>query len=119
MTDVAYPFAIDPRGRTALTQANDHIRDMIEQVLFTAPGERVNRPTFGCGIMQLLFAPNDAALAAAVNVTVQSSLQLWLGDLIEVAALEVSAEDSILTVDLTYVVRQTQQRLTTRFTRGA
>ena len=118
MTDVAYPFAIDPRGRTALTQPNDHIRDMIEQVLFTAPGERVNRPTFGCGIMQLLFAPNDTALAAAVNVTVQSSLQLWLGDLIEVAALEVSAEDSILTVDLTYVVRQTQQRLTTRFTRG-
>jgi len=59
-----------------------------------------------------------AALAAAVNVTVQSSLQLWLGDLIEVAALEVSAEDSTLTVDLTYVVRQTQQRLTTRFTRG-
>ena len=118
MTDVAYPFAIDPRGRTALTQPNDHIRDMIEQVLFTAPGERVNRPTFGCGIMQLLFAPNDKALAAAVNVTVQSSLQLWLGDLIEVAALEVSAEDSTLTVDLTYVVRQTQQRLTTRFTRG-
>ena len=119
MTDVAYPFAIDARGRTALTLSDDHIHQMIEQVLFTAPGERVNRPTFGCGIMQLLFAPNDTALAAAVNVTVQSSLQLWLGDLIEVAALDVTAEDAVLTVDLTYVVRQTQQRLTTRFTRGA
>jgi phage baseplate assembly protein W len=119
MTDAAYPFAIDPRGRTAAAPATDHIRQMIEQVLFTAPGERVNRPTFGCGLTQLLFAPNDTALAAALNVTVQSSLQQWLGDLIEVTALEVTAEDARLTVDLTYVVRATQQRLTTRFTRGA
>ena len=119
MTDAAYPFAIDPRGRTAAAPANDHIRQMIEQVLFTAPGERVNRPTFGCGLTQLLFAPNDTALAAALNVTVQSSLQQWLGDLIEVAALEVTAADAVLTVDLAYVVRATQQRLTTRFTRGA
>jgi phage baseplate assembly protein W len=119
MTDVAYPFAIEARGRTALAAANDHIRQMIEQVLFTEPGERVNRPTFGCGLRQLLFAPNDTALAAALNVTLQSSLQLWLGDLIEIAALEVAAEDAVLTIDLTYVVRATQQRLTTRFTRGA
>jgi len=78
---------------------------MIEQVLFTAPGERVNRPTFGCGLTQLLFAPNDTALAAAVNVTVQSSLpDCGSAPSSRVAALDVTAEDAVLTVDLTYVL---------------
>ena len=50
----------------------DHVRDLIEQVLFTTPGERVNRPTFGSGLLQLVFAPNSDALAAATEMTVQA-----------------------------------------------
>jgi len=119
MTDAAFPYALDARGRTAQAASADHIEQMIEQVLFTAPGERVNRPQFGCGIMQLVFAPNDDLLAAAVNMTVQGALQQWLGDLIEVAALDTTASDDVLTIDITYVVRATQQKLTSRFTRGA
>ncbi len=119
MTDAAFPYALDARGRTAQAAAADHIEQMIEQVLFTAPGERRHRTQFGCGIMQLVFAPNDDVLAAAVNMTVQSALQQWLGDLIEIAALDTTAGDDVLTIDITYVVRATQQKLTSRFTRGA
>ena len=51
--EIAYPFHVDGRGRSAPADANEHIRQMIEQVLFTAPGERVNRPEFGTGLLQL------------------------------------------------------------------
>lgn len=116
--NVDYPFHFDDRGRTATTGAEEHIRDLIEQVLFTTPGERVNRPTFGSGLLQLLFAPNSAALAAATQLTVQSSLQQWLGDLIEVEAVEVRAEDAALRVAVQYLVRRTQQSRTAQFTRA-
>jgi uncharacterized protein len=76
----------------------DHIRDMIEQFLFTNPGERVNRPDFGSGLLQVIFAPNSPELAAALQHTVQAGLQRWLGDLIEVQTLEVTSEDTILRV---------------------
>ena len=68
---IDHPFHLDNRGRTAETGRDDHIRDLIEQVLFTSPGERVNRPTFGCGLTQLLFAPNSPELAAATQFLVQ------------------------------------------------
>ena len=79
MTQVDFPYRIDGRGRTATTSEDDHLRDLIEQVLFTAPGERVNRPTFGSGLLRLVFAPNGDALAAATQMTVQGNLQQWLG----------------------------------------
>ena len=115
--NIDYPFHFDGRGRTAETTADDHIRDMIEQILFTRPGERVNRPTFGSGLLQLVFEPNSDALAAATQMSVQSSLQQWLGDLIQVDAVEVQNTDSILTVTVRYMVRRTQQALTVQFTR--
>ena len=73
-----FPYHIDGRGRTAETDEDDHIRDMIHQVLFTNPGERVNRPDFGCGVGQLVFMPNSDALAAATQFLVQGSLTRWL-----------------------------------------
>src|SRR5437588_2972286 len=82
--DVDFPFNFDGRGRTAETAGDAHIRDLIEQVLFTAPGERVNRPTFGCGLAQLVFTPNSDELAAATQYLVHGALQQWLGDLIQV-----------------------------------
>ena len=116
--EIDYPYRFDGRGRTAQTTTEDHIRDLIEQVLFTSPGERVNRPTFGSGALQLVFAPNDDALATATQVTVQGALQQWLGELILVEDVDVESEDATLRVQVRYIVRRTQQRQVANFTRG-
>jgi uncharacterized protein len=118
MTDVDYPFQFDSRGRTAEVGQDGHIRDLIEQVLFTAPGERVNRPTFGSGLMQLVFAPNSDELSAATQFLVQGALQQWLVDLIAVESVQVESRDSTLRVSIQYVVRRNQTRQTAEFSRG-
>ena len=118
MSQIDYLFHFDSRGRTAATSDDDHLRDMIEQVLFTAPGERVNRPTFGSGLLQTVFAPNSDELAAATQFLVQGALQQWLGDLIVVEAVEVTNVESTLQVSIRYVNRRTQERQTAQFTQG-
>jgi uncharacterized protein len=115
---VDYPLWFDGRGRTALTTADDRVRDLIEQVLFTTPGERVNRPTFGSGLLQLVFAPNSGELAAATQFLVQGALQQWLGDVIQVEDVLVESDDATVLVAIQYVVRRTQQREIARFQRG-
>ena len=115
--NIKFPFRVDHRGRTAETDDNDHIRDMIEQILFTTPGERVNRPTFGSGLMQLAFEPNSNELAATVQFLVQGALRQWLGDIIEVNGIQVENEDSSLNVLVRYTIRRTQQSYTTVFNR--
>ena len=100
-----FPFHIDGRGRSAETAEDDHIRDMIFQVLFTNPGERVNRPDFGCGIKQLVFMPNSDALATATQFLVQGSLQRWLDSVIQVESVEVEAVESELKVTVVYSKR--------------
>lgn len=114
---IDYPFHFDGQGRTASTDQDDHIRDLIEQVLFTTPGERVNRPTFGSGLMQLVFAPNSNELATATQFLVQGALQQWLGDLIQVEAVQVESHDSTLTVTVQYMTRRNQQRQEAQFSR--
>ena len=114
---IDYPYHINRKGRTALTVADDHIRDMIEQVLFTAPGERVNRPTFGCGLLQMVFGPNSPEIATATQFIVQSSLQQWLGDVIQVNAVDVQSQDSTLRVKVVYTVRGTLQQQQAQFER--
>jgi len=116
--NIDFPFQFDTRGRTADTGDDEHVRDLIEQLLFTNPGERVNRPDFGSGLLQLIFAPNSPELAAALQFTVQGALQQWLGDLIEVQALEVTSEDSTLQVELKYLVLSTSEQRTDVFVRG-
>lgn len=113
-----FPYHFDARGRTAETDEDGHIRDLIESVLFTSPGERVNRPTFGSGLMQLVFAPNSDELAAATQFLVQGALQQWLGDLIVADDVRVTGEESRLEVTVVYTVRRTQQRRQVQFTRG-
>ena len=108
--NVAYPYRVDDRGRTAEAGSDEHVRQLIELVLFTAPGERVNRPTFGSGLRQLVFAGNSPELAAAVQFMAQGALQQWLGDLIQVEGVEATSEDSTLRVTVRYVVRRSQQR---------
>jgi uncharacterized protein len=116
--DIDFPFHFDSRGRTAATDEADHIRDMIEQLIFTNPGERVNRPDFGSGLLQLVFAPNSPELAATVQFTVQAALQRWLGDVIELREIETRAVDSSLTLDLRYAIRRTNEEQTATFTRS-
>lgn len=115
--NVDYPFHFDSRGRTAGADDEDHIRDMIEQLLFTNPGERVNRPEFGSGLMQLVFAPNSDELATATESMVQGALQQWLGERIQVEAVQVESEESTLRVTVQYVIRRNQQRRTAQFAR--
>jgi len=114
---IDFPFRFDRRGATATTGYADHVRDMIEQLLFTAPGERINRPDFGCGLAQLVFAPNSPELAAAVECTVQGALVQWLGDLVDVHSLEVEARESVLRVALAYVLRATGETRSETFVR--
>lgn len=102
MVRIDYPFRLDPRGRTATTGRDDHLRDLIEQLLFTDPGERVNRPDFGSGLRQLVFEPASVELAASLQFSVQASLERWLGDRIAIEGVEVSVEESTLRVVVRY-----------------
>lgn len=105
-----YPFHIDRKGRAASTPSDDHIRDMIRQVVFTGFGERINRPDFGCGLRQLLFMPNSDALAAATQFLVHSALVHWLGDVIRVERVGVSAVEERLVVEVVYQRLDTGER---------
>ena len=112
--NLSFPFHFDHRGGVAAAGGDDHIRDMIEQFLFTTAGERVNRPDFGSGLLQMIFRSNSSELATALQFTIQAGLQRWLGDLIEVQALQVTSEESTLRVLVQYAVRRTgEQRLET------
>ncbi|MFE0251576.1 GPW/gp25 family protein [Streptomyces sp. NPDC059010] len=104
-SDVAFPFHPDRRGRTAHATHGEHVHDLIEQLLFTSPGERVMRPDFGCGLLDLVFAPTSPELVSTLELSVQASLQRWLGDLIDVEALDVISEDNVVRVYLSYVIR--------------
>jgi phage baseplate assembly protein W len=115
--NIDFPFQIDGRGRTS-TSGDEHIRDLIEQLLFTNPGERVNRPTLGSGLLQMVFAPSSDELAAATQFLVQGTLQQWLGDLIQAEAVRVTTQDSNLQVTVQYVVRRSQVRQVATFSKG-
>lgn len=105
--NIDFPYHFEGRGRTASTDDDDHIRDMIEQLLFTTPGERVNRPDFGSGLLGLVFEPNSPELAATLEFGMQAAVQRELSDLIELQALEVTSEEASLRVMVQYVVRRT------------
>jgi phage baseplate assembly protein W len=115
--NVDFPYHVDDRGRTGSTDHAEHVRDLVEQVLFTAPGERVNRPTFGSGLMRLVFDPNRNELATATQLLVQSSLQQWLGDVIQVEDAEVTIVESRLEVSVSYRLVRTQEPRTVRISR--
>ena len=102
MNHLDFPYHIDGRGRTAVTDDAEHVRDLIEQVLFTSPGERVMRPDFGSGLLAMVFEPNSTALAATTQMLIQGALQQYLGDLIAVQSVQVEAVDSTFRVDVRY-----------------
>ncbi len=119
MAQVAFPYGVDGRGRTQEAENDDaHVRQLIEQVLFTVPGERVNRPDFGCGLLQLVFAPNSPELAATLQVLVQGALQQWLGSLLRIEDVVATHEDSTLRVQVSYTVLRTQASRVATFTQA-
>lgn len=115
--DVALPYQVDPFGRTAAAEGADHTRDLLEQVLFTRPGERVMRPSFGSGIAQLVFEPNSEELATAVEFLVQANLQQWLADVLTVGTIDVTSTDSTIEVRVEYQERRTGARRVEQFSR--
>lgn len=117
--NIDFPFTFNAHGRTATTDDAGHIRDMVEQLLFTSPGERVNRPDFGSGLLQMVFAPNSVELAAALQFTTQAAVQRNLGDVIDLQNLSVTAQDATLSVTVSYIIRATQQSQTATFVRSA
>jgi uncharacterized protein len=114
---LAYPLSITGEGLIATTGDSRHIEQLIEQVLFTLPGERVNLPDFGTPLSRLIFSPGNAEMVSATQFLVQGALQQWLGNLIQVQAVLVVAEESTLNVTIQYIVKQTQQAQVAQFSR--
>lgn len=100
---VGFPLHLDLRGRTSLADDDAYLAGLIEQVLFTSPGERVNRPDFGSGVARLVFAPSGDSLAESTQALVHGALQQWLGELIRVESVRVTAVDSRLEVVVDYL----------------
>jgi phage baseplate assembly protein W len=114
-----FPYGFDQRGRTATANDDAHIRELIELVLFTQPGERVNRPDFGSGVLQLVFSGNSPEAAATTQFLVQGALQQWLSEWITVDRVEVRAEEATLFITISYINRRTQVPQILELVRGA
>lgn len=113
----SFPLRIDHRGRTADADLDRHVRDLVEQLLFTAPGERVNRPGFGTDLRHAVFAPSSNELAAALEHTVRGALQQWLGEHLVVLAVDIEARDSTLGVEVSYQLERQGEPRRMRFQR--
>lgn len=105
MTGVAFPLRAGVDGRTALAGIEAQVAGLVESVLLTAPGERVNRPDFGAGLGLLLFAPVDGAAVATAELQARSALQRWLGDVVEVGEVRVELDDTTVRVSVDYTIR--------------
>jgi len=116
--NIDFPFSFDSRGRTAECDDAAHVRDMLEQLLFTNAGERVNRPEFGSGLLQLVFAGNSPELAAALQFTMRAAIQQWLGDVLDLQGLEVTSDDAALRIGIRYVLHRTGEVRTETFERS-
>ena len=103
-THFGIPFRIDARGRTGSATSQEHIRDLIEAVIFTSSGERVNRYEFGSGAAQLVFQPAGAQVVAAIEFMLQGALAQHLGHLIEVRSVDAEVDDATLKVTVVYRV---------------
>src|SRR3954453_12177673 len=117
--NIDFPFDFDSRGRTAACDDEEHVRDMLEQLLFTNAGERVNRPEFGSGLLQLVFAGNSPELAAALQFTTRAAIQQWLSDVLDLQSLDVKSSEATLTIDIRYATRRTGEVRDVSFVRSA
>jgi phage baseplate assembly protein W len=118
MAHLAFPYRLDASGATATAVGSEHVSQMLEQLLFTAPGERVNHPDFGCGLLDLVFEPSSDALGAALTAVIGAAVQQWLGDVIELGRVDVEASEATLSITVSYVVRADGRPETARFDAG-
>lgn len=114
---IAFPYHFDGRRRTAEATGPAHVRDLIEQLLFTQPGERVNRPDFGSGVMQLVFAANSPEVASTVEFLIRGALQQYLADRIAADRVSVEAIDAQLVITIDYIIVATGEAATVTITR--
>jgi uncharacterized protein len=114
----SFPFQFDGRGRTLEATASDYVGQLIEQVLFTSPGERVNVPDFGSGLLQLAFTPNSLETVAATQFAVQAALQKWLAGYVTVQSVVATAQEAVLTVTVTYTPLNTDVTQVQTYTYG-
>jgi hypothetical protein len=108
-----YPYSVGGSGTPNTTTADDHLRDLILQVLFTNPGERVNLPEFGVGAQRLVFEPSDLVLRSSAQFLISTNLQRWLGDRIKVEQVNVTSvegDESTVMIEIVYSALATQQR---------
>ncbi len=105
-TSFGFPFSVNETGRIHATGEDEAIRGKIIQVLFTTPGERVHQPTFGCGLFNLVFEPNNTLLASAMEFTVGQALNRWLSDDILVDATEVKSVEETITIEIAYTKKE-------------
>ena len=117
MAHIAFPWRFDGLGRTATSTLDAHVREMIELLLFTDPGERVNRPDVGSGVRSLVFGPASAEVATALQFVIQAGLERELADVLRIDALHVTSVDATVTIELTYTVLETGEPRTERFER--
>ncbi|MFQ5881390.1 MAG: GPW/gp25 family protein [Candidatus Methylomirabilales bacterium] len=107
---IGWKWPVQPEeGRIALSRLEESVRESILLIVGTAKGERVMRPTFGCGIHDLVFAPNDTTTAALVSFEVREALIDW-EPRIEVLNVQVTPdmeEGNTLLINLQYRVRST------------
>lgn len=99
---LGFPFGLAADGRVATADAEQVIRQRIEQLLFTDPGERVMLPEFGCGLNQLVFQGNNPLLAAAAEFRIAKALQNFLNGQVMVNAVDVQADGETLRIEVTY-----------------
>lgn len=113
-TNFGFPFAVNTAGHINATGGDEAIRGKIIQVLFTAQGERVNLPEFGCGLFNLVFEPNNDVLASAMEFTVGQALTRWLSDDIIMSGVDVHSEDETVTIEIAYTKKQDLTRQAVR-----
>jgi len=113
--NIAYPLRVDQNGLFASVDDERHIEQLIEQVLFTAPGERVNMPDFGTGLSRFVFSTSSAEVISAVQLLVQGALQQWLGNIIQVQVVQITIEDAVLTILVSYIIKRTRQQVVSQF----
>jgi phage baseplate assembly protein W len=109
-TGFRFPFGTVHGSITASEDVNSAVRGKIIQVLFTAPGERVNLPEFGCGLFNLVFEPNSSILAAAMEFTVGQALTRWMRDEIIVDGVDVESVEELITIEIAYTKREDLSR---------
>lgn len=111
-TSIRYPIAVDAAMGRLQEEADysKHVDQLIRQVLFTSPGERINRPDFGCGVKRMIFAPNSEISASLAQVSIFEALRRWLDPVIDVNDVKVKALNEVMEIRIVYLVKARQER---------